>query len=100
MPKLRGKIAAIAALILCVGLRAGAQTDVMTGNIQGVVRGQDGSPLPGVAVQAVNRDTGFRRTDSSDRAAMDSISSSISTSSTFTSSASAILARMKNSLRL
>src|SRR5258706_5193965 len=63
----RARIATMAAALLLAALPAGAQTDEMTGNIQGVVHGQDGSALPGAAVQAVNRDTGFRRADAADR---------------------------------
>lgn len=67
MKRFMARISTIAALVLLACLPARAQTDVMTGSIQGLVLGQDGNSVPGVSVQAVNRDTGFRRADSADR---------------------------------
>jgi len=47
------------AIALVMALGAYAQTDVTTGRISGVVKTADGSPLPGVTIEAKNTETGL-----------------------------------------
>jgi hypothetical protein len=55
----------LAALLVTFGLAAPAfaQTDVTTSRISGTVEGSDGSPLPGVTVEATNTETGLQIVD-------------------------------------
>src|SRR5262249_6923510 len=56
----RWAVAGLAALLaLVIAPAAFAQTDVTTARISGVVRHADGTPLPGVVVEAKNQDTGL-----------------------------------------
>jgi len=59
---------ALAALILAAGAArpALAQTDVTTSRISGTVSGPDGAPLPGVTVEATNRETDFKASGTTD----------------------------------
>jgi len=59
---------ALAALLLACGLAGSAlaQTDVTTSRISGVVEGTDKAPLPGVTVEATNKETGLKIVDVSD----------------------------------
>ena len=56
------------ALAAALGLApaALAQTDVTTGRIAGTVSASDGSPLPGVSVEAKNQETGLIKTTTTD----------------------------------
>ena len=58
----RTRICALAALLLVFGLAVPvlAQTDVTTSRISGTVEGTDKAPLPGVTVEATNKDTGLK----------------------------------------
>ncbi len=49
------------ALVVALGFvsPAGAQTDVTTARVNGIVRDADGGPLPGASVEAKNLETGF-----------------------------------------
>ncbi|HYX23132.1 MAG TPA: TonB-dependent receptor [Thermoanaerobaculia bacterium] len=64
----RNWVCALAALLLAVGLAGSAlaQTDVTTSRISGTVEGTDKAPLPGVTVEATNKDTGLKIVDVSD----------------------------------
>src|SRR3954453_20562610 len=57
----RNWVCALAALLLACGLTGSAlaQTDVTTSRISGVVEGTDKAPLPGVTVEAKNKETGL-----------------------------------------
>src|SRR5262249_42677019 len=56
----RWAVAGLAALLaLVIAPAAFAQTDVTTARISGVVRHADGTPLPGVVVEARNQNTGL-----------------------------------------
>jgi hypothetical protein len=52
---------ALTAMLVVFGLAgaAFAQTDVTTSRISGTIEGADGAPLPGVTVEATNKDTNF-----------------------------------------
>jgi hypothetical protein len=54
-------VCALAALLFVFGLAGAsfAQTDVTTSRISGTVEGGDGAPLPGVTVEATNKETGL-----------------------------------------
>jgi outer membrane receptor protein involved in Fe transport len=58
----RTGVYALAALLLAFALAvpALAQTDVTTSRISGTVEGTDKAPLPGVTVEATNKDTGLK----------------------------------------
>ena len=58
----RTGVYALAALLLAFALAAPAlaQTDVTTSRISGTVEGTDKAPLPGVTVEATNKDTGLK----------------------------------------
>jgi hypothetical protein len=62
------KVCAAALAILCVVLAAaaGAQTQITTGVIQGVVVDSSGAVVPGVQVEARNLDTNLARTTTTD----------------------------------
>jgi len=64
----RTGVYALAALLLVFALAgsAVAQTDVTTSRISGNVDGADKSPLPGVTVEATNKDTGLKILDVTD----------------------------------
>lgn len=64
----RLRLALVAGLLLGLGMvpGAGAQTDVTTSRISGTVQSNDGSPLPGVTVEAKNTETGLAVVDVSD----------------------------------
>lgn len=55
----RGQVCAWVLLALLVAVPAAAQTDVTTSRISGTVSDGEGSPLPGVSVQASNQETGL-----------------------------------------
>jgi Carboxypeptidase regulatory-like domain/TonB dependent receptor len=57
----RNWVCALAALLLAFGLTGSAlaQTDVTTSRISGTVEGTDKAPLPGVTVEAKNKETGL-----------------------------------------
>ena len=63
IPEIRRKWAcSVLALLVAFGLAAVpavAQTDVTTSRISGTVEGSDGSPMPGVTVEATNTETGL-----------------------------------------
>src|SRR5437763_3536849 len=54
-------------LLLALAGAAFAQTDVTTSRISGTVKGGDGSPLPGVTVEATNQETGLKLTTVTDK---------------------------------
>jgi hypothetical protein len=58
----RTGVCALAALLLVFALAGSAlaQTDVTTSRISGTVEGTDKAPLPGVTVEATNKDTGLK----------------------------------------
>ncbi|MGE5716396.1 MAG: TonB-dependent receptor, partial [Acidobacteriota bacterium] len=60
-------VALVAAAAAAVSPGAFAQTDVTTARVSGVVRHTDGSPLPGVVIEAKNQDTGWVGTATSRR---------------------------------
>jgi len=60
--------AAIAVALLALAGIAGAQTDVTTTRISGVVRGTDESPLPGAKIEVTNQETGLVVTATADAA--------------------------------
>jgi hypothetical protein len=64
----RTGICALAALLLVLGLAGSAlaQTDVTTSRISGTVEGTDKAPLPGVTVEATNKETGLKLLDVTD----------------------------------
>ncbi|HEX3553394.1 MAG TPA: TonB-dependent receptor [Thermoanaerobaculia bacterium] len=64
----RNWVCALAALLLACGLAGSAlaQTDVTTSRISGTVEGTDKAPLPGVTVEATNKDTGLKLVDVTD----------------------------------
>lgn len=64
----RWSLALAAGLVLALGMVPGAeaQTDVTTSRISGTVQSNDGSPLPGVTVEAKNTETGLAVVDVSD----------------------------------
>ncbi len=59
---------ALAAMLVVFGLAgaAFAQTDVTTSRISGTVEGADGSPLPGVTIEASNTETGLVQVEVTD----------------------------------
>lgn len=67
IPEIRRKWACgVFALLVAFGLAAApalAQTDVTTSRISGTVQGADGSPLPGVTIEATNTETGLQLVD-------------------------------------
>jgi hypothetical protein len=66
MRRIRLLIACVLALAGVLILPASARAQVTTGTVSGRITDAQGAAVPGVAMEAVSRETGFSRTDTSD----------------------------------